>query len=101
MSRLQEQYWRVLAAPYVRHTNTAAANSTRYMSDRGPGMRCGTRMCDRRRHMASFCPGFPLCSPVAHFLPPVDQEKIIFTAFRSICLMRREIPSGPPQVLSL
>ena len=22
MSRLEEQYWRVLAAPYVRHTNT-------------------------------------------------------------------------------
>ena len=90
-----------VSCPVCQTHKHTAANSTRYMSDRGPGMRCGTRMCDRRRHMASFCPGFPLCSPVAHFLPPVDQEKIIFTAFRSICLMRRDIPSGPPQLFAL
>ena len=65
MSRLQEQYWRVLAAPYVRHTNTAAANSTWYMSDREPGMRCGTRIVIDDAIWRLFAQGFHC----VHLLP--------------------------------
>ena len=51
-----------------------------------------------------FAPGFH-CSPVAHFLPRVDQEKIIFTRRQPFRLfvsgITVNIPTGSPQLLTL